>query len=170
MEIQTKSSQNLVYHHFHIDFQINLQHRIVSISNIGPNHTQKYPQAIIIGGMATVARIMQSAMRGVASWDFYFTDLDQVDEITLSPKELPHACFEFIEKTNIPAPPPKHMDIKISTYWSLLPCHGGNVWLHLANKPAYSNICKIITLKVPSNLRRNQTYHVNLQVQSKHES
>lgn len=123
----------------------------------GANHT---------GGQAasteaTVSRILQMVM-GKAEWAFHITD-PLCSGIALSPDQLPSAGFKFYGKTDIPAPPPTHMNIKILLLWSLrgnpLPNFYGTY-----GKPTYSNICQIVNLEVPSNLRGSQVYDATLEL------
>lgn len=188
------SPGNLAYRHFHLAFSIDSHQEVVNVEDIRPRRTQKYNQeskassptpstlamigpiipqltvrtgAIRTGGQVTsiektVSRIKQIDISGIAEWTFYITDT--FGGIALSPDKLPHACFKFIGETDIPAPPPTHMDIKISTFWTL----SGNPWRNLegttSSKPTYSNICKVVKLEVPSNLRGSQIYDANLKV------
>jgi hypothetical protein len=97
---------------------------------------------------ATVSRILEMEMRGQAEWAFHVTD-PLGSGIALSPDQLPSLGFEFIGKTDIPAPPPTNVDIEVLSFWCL------QNWDGTYGKPAYSNMFQIVNLEVPSNLRGN---------------
>ena len=171
MELQTTtlvSPGNLAYSHFHLYVGVDSHEEIVLIDNIRPSHTQKYnkevsspPVGQAASTKATVSRIIQVAMNSKAEWDFHITD-PLGNGITLSPDQLPSAGFDFVGETNIPAPPSTHMDIEILSFWSVR----GNPLQNFDgyDKPAYSNICQIINLKVPSNLYGSQVFHTTLKL------
>ena len=104
-----------------------------------------------------VSRIIQSDIGPNISWSFHIgNSFDQETGFTLSPEKLPRAHFVFQGKT--PVPPPNHLTLEISTYWSVLSPHGGSIWLILEGTPSFSNLCEIITLDLPPNLQGPHCY------------
>jgi hypothetical protein len=121
--------------------------------------------------MMKISRITVLDMRGVISWGFYIADrFDQGGGRFTPADQLPSACFEFVGDDDTPAPPPKRIDVEVSTYWTILPRGSeyipANIW-HSRNKISYSNICQITSLRVPSNLRGKHNYYSTLQVYPK---
>ena len=96
-------------------------------------------------------------MSSKAEWAFHITD-PLSSGIALSPDQLPSAVFNFVGKTDIPAPPPTHVDVEILSFWSARNLDG------TYGRPAYSNICQIVNLKIPSNLRGSQVYDATLEL------
>lgn len=130
----------------------------------GAGATRTVEQGTSIEKTANISRNTQLDMEGDASWGFYITDpFEQTSGITLPPEKLPRALFEFVGTTDIPAPPSEHLNVEISSYWSLLPHDGGDA-LGNSEGTSFSNICKIVKLQVPSNLRGRWIYRVNLKV------
>ncbi len=110
-------------------------------------------------------------MRGVISWGFYIADRFNQGVGKFTPADqLPSACFEFVGDDDTPAPPPKSIDVEVSTYWTILPRGSenipANIW-HSRNKISYSNICQITSLRIPSNLRGKHNYRSTLHVYPK---
>ena len=186
------SPGNLAYGHFHLYVAIDPRDETAWIDGIRPHHTQMYDRevssppkresssalAVIIkiihwlrfgasadrtGGQAaitteaTVSRITEAAITSKAEWAFHITD-PLGSGIALSPDQLPSAVFDFIGKTDIPAPPPTHVDVEILSFWSLRNLDG------TYGRPAYSNICQIVNLEVPSNLRGSQVFDATLEL------
>lgn len=125
----------------------------------GSSHAVQMPKCSTSSQMTiNISRI--NNMDGFVAWCYHVSDgFSQVGEKAMAFDKLPQAQFEFIGKTDTPASPPDHTDVEVSTYWSVLPRNGGTenslwnwpstFWL---NKPSYSNVCQIVTLKIPSDL------------------
>jgi hypothetical protein len=92
---------------------------------------------------------------------------------------LPAVCFEFVGDTNVPAPPPKCMDIVITSYWSMIlppsDSEPKSTWipklLHFFRSTgntqaiSYSNLAQITALKADlSNLRESSHYRAKVKV------
>lgn len=116
-----------------------------------------------------VSRIIQRDIGPNISWSFHILDpYDQVTGLILSSEKLPRAHFEFLAKN--PAPPPEDLALEISTYWSLLSPRASNAaaWFSSEDTPSFSNICKVITLDLPSHLQGSHKYVANHLVWPKH--
>ena len=114
------------------------------------------------------SRITEMDMRGVICWGFYIADrFDQGHGRSTPAHELPSACFEFVGDEDTPAPPPKRIDVEVSTYWTLIPRGSenipDNIW-HSRKNIAYSNLCQITALKIPSKLQGRHNYQSTLHV------
>ena len=134
---------------------------------IGASGSRTGEQSTATEKTTRISRIIQRDIRQNISWSFHIADpFDQETGVTLSPEKLPRAHFEFLGKT--PAPPPDRLTLEILTYWSLLSPHRGGVWLIPEDTPSFSNLCKIITLDLPSNLQGPHKYDADLLVWPKH--
>jgi len=131
---------------------------------IGVSGSRTGEQSIATEKTALVSRIIQRDIGPIVSWSFHIADpFDQDTGLTLSSEKHPHAHFEFRGKT--PAPPPEYLTLEISTYWSLL---SGSAWLSSKDTPSFSNLCKIITLDLPSHLQGFHKYNAGFLVWPKH--
>jgi len=193
MELRTTtvvSPGNLAYGHFHLYVATDAHEETVLIDGLRPSHTQMYDKEVsspskresslalmnaklnhwlgfgagadrtrgqAASTEATVSRITEAAMSSKAEWAFHITD-PLGSGIALSPDQLPSAVFNFIGKTDIPAPPPTHVDVEILSFWSARNLDGSY------GRPAYSNICQIVNLEIPSNLRGSQVYDATLEL------
>jgi len=105
----------------------------------------------------------------MVSWGFYITDCreQEIGRATFV-DQLPSARFEFVGDDDTPAPPPKLIDVEVSTYFSLLPRSGSkNIMDNIMESPnqlSYSNFCQITALRIPSNLRGSHNYRAQLLV------
>lgn len=98
---------------------------------------------------------------GNVQWGFNIDDVNfQKRGIELQEDGLPTVCFKFTGENSIPAPPPKYMDIVITSYWSMvLPgqIESKSTWIHKllhffrstgnTSTTSYSNIFQIVALK-----------------------
>jgi hypothetical protein len=111
-----------------------------------------------------ISRIIQTAIGSRSSWAFHIADpFEQEVGLPLPPEMLPFVHLEFWGETQ--APPPKYLDIEISSYWSVLGPRGRNTWWSLpTSSPTFSNLCKIITLSLPSDLQGSHFYDADLLV------
>lgn len=82
---------------------------------------------------ATVSRILQMDINSQAEWTFHITD-PLGTGIVLSPNQLPRGRIDFVGATDIPAPPPTHMNVKILSCWRFpeTPC---GIWMLLVVSP-----------------------------------
>ena len=121
---------------------------------------------------------------GKVRWGFNIDDVNfQKWGISNMPDhDLPTVRFEFIgdsdEPAPPPAPPPKYMDIVITSIWSIIsPSEPKSTWirklLHLfkstgnTQTTSYSNLFQIVALKAdPSNLPELSHYRAKLKVKS----
>ena len=123
------------------------------------------------------SRITQQEKHGVIWWGFNVDDLnEQEDGIDMPDDILPAVSFEFFGNSNIPASPPKHMDIVIASYWSIIPqSEPKSTWirklLHLTKSSSntqaisYSNLFQIVALETtPSSLPERSHYSADVQV------
>ena len=132
-------------------------------ATIGASASQTGEQSTSTENTVNVSRIIQTDIGPVTSWAFHIADpFEQEAGLTLSPEKLPFACFKFQRET--PAPLPKCLNIEISTYWSFLSPHGGSPWMRSDGAPSFSNLCKIITLDVPSDLQGSHIYDADFLV------
>jgi hypothetical protein len=131
---------------------------------IGASESRTAEQSTDTKKTLNISRIIQTDIGPVNSWAFHIADpFEQEAGLPLPPEKLPFVHIRFHGETR--APPPKYLDVEISTYWSLLSPHGGSSWLSLQSTgPAYSNLCKIITLNLPSDLQGSHIYDADLLV------
>jgi len=127
--------------------------RIIHRLRFGAGANRTGGQAATGSTDATVSKITQMAMHSKAEWAFYITD-PLGSGMALSPDQLPRASFNSVGKIDISAPPPTHMDVEILSFWGIRDDPFRNM-----GKPTYSNICQIVDLEVPSNLRGSQVYN-----------
>ena len=120
---------------------------------------------------------------GKVRWGFNIDDVNfQKWGINMPEYDLPAVSFEFIgdsdEPAPPPAPPPKYMDIVITSIWSMISTSelkSSSTWIHkllhsfrsTGNTPSYSNLFQIVALKAdPSNLPELSHYRAKLKVKS----
>ena len=118
---------------------------------------------------------------GNVRWGFNIDDANlQKCGIDMQEDVLPTVCFKFLGDTNIPAPPPKCMDIVITSYWSLILLSGPKSnWIHKilrffkfrstgnTQTTSYSNLFQIVALKADlSNLPEPSHYRAKVKVRS----
>lgn len=116
---------------------------------------------------------------GNVRWGFNIDDANlQKCGIDVQDNALPTVCFKFIGKSNIPAPPPKYMEIAITSYWSIIPpSKPKSTWIHKlldffrlndgTQTTSYSNIFQIVALKAdPSNFPEPSHYRARMKVRS----
>lgn len=114
------------------------------------------------------SRIMQQNMEGVVSWGFPVYDrFLQKGGFIIGDRPTVH--FKFVGTSDIPADPPKHTDVEVLTYWSMIhdsdtDGSGSNLPLLLSKPPSHSNLCKIVTFNIPSNLPQESHYRNTLDV------
>jgi len=136
---------------------------VIPQATIGASARQTGEQSTSTEKTVNVSRIIQTDIGSVTSWAFHIADpFEQEAGLTLSPEKLPFACFKFQGK--MPAPPPQCLNIVISTYWSSLSPCGGSPWMCSDGAPSFSNLCKIITLDVPSDLQGSHIYYADFLV------
>ena len=157
-----------------------------------------HPQAAIIGtAVKTKEEIVGSEKKryispiteyhidGTVQWGFNIDDSNfQRRGIDMPQEDLPTVRFEFIGDSDEPAPPPtpppKYMDIVITSYWSMIsmghPLAKSN-WIHKllhffkstgnTQSTSYSNLFQIIALNShPSNLPKLTHYRAKVKVKS----
>ena len=153
-----------------------------------------HPQAVITGtAMKTYEETAGSERKryssaitehhsdGNVQWGFNIDDVNlQKWGIDMRENVLPTVCFEFIGDSNIPAPPPKCMDIAITSYWSMIiPSQPKSTWIHKllhffkfrstgnTQTTSYSNLFQIVALKADlSNLLEPSHYKAKVKVRS----
>lgn len=116
---------------------------------------------------------------GNVQWGFNIDDIsEQKWGVELQKDVLPTVHFEFVGDSNVPAPPPKCMDIVITSYWSMiLPSELKNTWIHKllrffrstgnTQTISYSNLFQIVALKADlSNLQEPSYYRAKVKVRS----
>ena len=115
---------------------------------------------------------------GVVRWGFNIDDRNaQRGGIEMLDDVLPTVDFEFIGHSDVPAPPPKHMDIVVVSHWSMiLPSEPETTWIRKllrffrssgnTQATSYSNLFQIVALKmVPCNLPERSDYRATLFVE-----
>lgn len=118
---------------------------------------------------------------GNVRWGFNVDDVNlQRWGIDMREDVLPTVCFEFVGDSNVPAPPPKYMDIVITSYWSMiLPSKPKNTWIRKllrffrstaagnTQTISYSNLFQIVALKADlSDLLEPSHYRAKVKVRS----
>ncbi|KDR72300.1 hypothetical protein GALMADRAFT_143149 [Galerina marginata CBS 339.88] len=116
---------------------------------------------------------------GIVHWGFNIDDENlQKRGIDMQEDVLPTVSFEFVGDSPVPAPPPKSMDIVISSYWStMLPREPKGTWIRQllrlgdssgsTQTTSYSNLLQIVVLKTePSNLSESSHYRAKMKVMS----
>ena len=118
---------------------------------------------------------------GNVRWGFNIDDVNlQKWGIDMREDVLPTVRFKFIGDCNVPAPPPKCMDIVITSYWSMIiPSEPKSTWIRKlfhffrstgnANSQtiSYSNLFQIVALKADlSNLKEPSHYRAKVKVRS----
>ena len=119
---------------------------------------------------------------GNIRWGFKIDDVNlQKWGIYMQEDVLPTVRFKFIGDSNVPAPPPKCMDIAITSYWSMiLPSEPQSNWIHKllrffklrrltgsTQTTSYSNLFQIVALKADlSNLPEPSHYKAKVKVRS----
>ena len=116
---------------------------------------------------------------GNVRWGFNIDDVNlQKLGIDLQEDVLPTVHFKFVGKSNVPASPPKDIDIVITSYWSMiLPSEPKSTWirkiLHLfrstgnTQTTSYSNLFQIVALKADlSNLPEPSHYRAKVKFRS----
>ena len=112
-------------------------------------------------------------------WGFNIDDINiQKQGIDMQEDVLPTVRFEFVGDSDVPAPPPKYMDIVITSYWSIiLPSKPKSTWLRKlldffgstgnTQTTSYSNLFQIVALKAdPSNLPKPSHYRAKVKIRS----
>ncbi|KDR66385.1 hypothetical protein GALMADRAFT_259488 [Galerina marginata CBS 339.88] len=120
------------------------------------------------------SRITQQTKYGVVWWGFEIDDpYEQEEGVKLSDPTLPAVEFEYLGDSDIPAPPPKHIHVEVATYWSIIRKSGEDAnWMYkilsrsTSNAGSYSNLCQIVTMVVPSNLKDRADYRATMHVNS----
>lgn len=115
--------------------------------------------------------ITENHNNGSIRWGF---NID--GEIDMPKDILPSVRFRFIGKSNVPAPPPKDMEIAITSCWSMiLPNEPKSIWIHKilrffrstgnTQTMSYSNLFQIVALKTDlSNLPEPSYYKAKVKV------
>ena len=97
--------------------------------------------------------------KGKVQWDFDIDDVHyQKKGFHMPENVLPTVRFKFFGKSKEPAPPPKDMDIAITSFWSIIsPSETTSSWIHKFLHPfkstginqttSYSNLLQIVALK-----------------------
>lgn len=114
---------------------------------------------------------------GKVRWGFNIDDVNfQKWGFTMPEHVLPTVCFDFIgdsKEPAPPAPPPKYMDIVITSIWSKIsPREPKNSWIHRffrstgnTQTTSYTNLFQIVALKVdPSDLPELSHYKARVKV------
>ena len=140
---------------------------------IGANAGRSTEQATNTEHTLNISSIIYQGIPPVNTWVFHVADpLEQVAGLPLPPERLPSVEIVFLGHSPVPSPP-SHLDVMISTYWTLVTGRsrpGGNTWLNSSlsslhtTEPAFSNICKIISLHLPSDLQGTYAYTADLRV------
>jgi hypothetical protein len=125
--------------------------------------------------------ITEHRSNGNVRWGFSIDDVNlQKWGIDMREDVLPTVRFEFIGDNDEPAPPPKYMDIVITSYWSMiLPSKPKITWIHKllhffsrrstgnTQTTSYSNLFQIIALKADlSNFPKPSHYRAMVKVRS----
>jgi hypothetical protein len=111
-----------------------------------------------------ISRILYQAGNGISLWKFHLADqFEQESGLALSPEKLPLAHILFGGDKAAPPSPPTHLDVEISTYWSILSSPRGSAWT--GSKPRFSNLCKIISFNLSKDLQGSHLHLSNLLVQ-----
>lgn len=116
---------------------------------------------------------------GFILWAFNVDDVNlQERGIDMQGDVLPTVLFDFVGDSDVPAPPPKCMDIVITSYWSMiLPKKPKSTWIRRilglikssgkTQTPSYSNLFQVVALKiVPSDLPKLSRYKAEVKVRS----
>ena len=114
---------------------------------------------------------------GNVQWGFNIDDVNlQKWGIDMREDVLPTARFKFVGDSDEPAPPPKYMDIVITSYWSMILLNEQkSTWIHKllhlfkstgnTQSISYSNIFQIVALKADlSNLPKSSESHYRAKV------
>ena len=125
--------------------------------------------------------ITEHRSNGNVRWGFNIDDVNlQKWGIDMQKDVLPTVRFEFIGDDDKPAPPPKYMDIAVTSYWSMiLPSEPKRTFIHKllrffnlrstgnSQTTFYSNIFQIIALKADLfNLSKPSHYRAIVKVRS----
>ena len=128
------------------------------------------------------SRITDESSEGVVAWGYFVNDSNERESGIRfgSPhRALPSVDFEFYSNIEPPPPPPEHFDALVTSCWSLISPGGENYttsgwfsWLKELSQgtvaaseiPLCSNLCQIVTLKVPSRLSQRSRYRSVLEV------
>ena len=116
---------------------------------------------------------------GNVRWGFNIDD-DNLQKWGIDIQEgfLPAVRFKFVGDSNVPAPPPKCMDIVITSYWSMiLPSEPKSTWIRKlllffrstgnTQTISYSNLFQITALKADlSTLQEPSHYRAKVKVKS----
>lgn len=163
---------------------------------VGPN-----PQAVLTGSITKtneeivgsettryLSAITEYQDDGKVWWGFNIDDVNFRKRGFNMPKHnLPTVHFEFIGDSNEsappPAPPPKYMDIVITSIWSIIPSESSDsepkstcihkllrLFRSTGNAPttSYSNLFQIVALNAdPSNLQEPTHYRAKVKVNLK---
>ena len=133
-----------------------------------------------------ISAITEHHSKGNIQWGISIDDVNlqkggidlQKWGIDMGKDVLPTACFEFLGDSIVPAPPPKNMDIVITSYWSMiLPSEPKSTWIRKllhsfkfrsagsTQTTSYSNIFQIVALTADlSNLQELSHYIANVEV------
>jgi hypothetical protein len=157
-----------------------------------------HPQAVITGTAMNTneetagsekkqynSSITEYHIDGKVQWGFNINDVNFQKRGVNMPKDvLPTARFKFLGDSNVPAPPeppPKCMDIVITSYWSMiLPSELKSSWIHkllgffkfrstgnTQTTISYSNLFQIVVLTADvSNLPELSYYRAKVKVKS----
>lgn len=137
------------------------------LRTIGASGSRTGEQSTATEKTAVISRIIERDIGPNISWSFHIADpFDQHTGLNLSSDKLPRAHFQFFAKN--PGPPPEYLPFEISTYWSVLSPRASSAWLNFEDMPSFSNICKIITLDLPSHLQGSHQYIAEFLVWPKH--
>ena len=128
--------------------------------------------------------ITEHHIDGNVRWGFNIDDVNlRRRGIEIQEDVLPTVHFEFLGDSNVPAPPPKYMDIAITSYWSMaVPSKPKSSWVHnlscffrrstqtgKANTQtiSYSNLFQIVAVKANlSNMPEPSHYRAKVKVRS----
>ena len=134
--------------------------------------------------MRKLSAITEYQNYGKVRWGFNIDDVNfQKWGITMPEHDLPTVRFQFIGDSNKPAPPsppPKYMDIVVTSIWSMIsPSELKSPWLHklfhsttngsgnAQTTISYSNLFQIVALKAePSDLPKLSHYRANVKIKS----
>ena len=116
---------------------------------------------------------------GNVRWGFNIDDINlQKWGIDIRDDVLPTVCFEFIGENDEPAPPPKYMEIAITSCWSInFPSKPKSTWYHKllhsfrstgnTQTTSYSNLFQIVALRADlSNFPKPSHYKAKVKVRS----
>ena len=89
-------------------------------------------------------------------------DAIQLTQRPMASDDLPQARFEVVCETDTPASPPAHIEVGVSTFWSILRNESWKVQVaaQLVEEAILFEYCPIIAMKIPSSLPRD---HYNYQ-------